>query len=304
MELLESLHGIIPPLATPLLDQNTLDPDGLERLVEYVIDGGVSGVFILGTTGEFASLPYELRKEVITQTCRIVNDRLPVFVGVADTAPDMTIEMTTCARNAGAACVVLAPPYYYAISQADLLVYMQHLIPQLPLPVMLYNMPSTTKLTFEPETVRLLAELPNVVGLKDSSNSMIYFNELILAMKDNPDFALFTGPDAILAEAVLLGARGGVCASANVYPKLLVQMYEAAREKDMPRVKELQEILMRLRTTVLNVGTGGAKYIKCIKYALAAKGICSAVLAEPLQPFSEEEKAEIERLVRDEEMRR
>jgi 4-hydroxy-tetrahydrodipicolinate synthase len=229
---------------------------------------------------------------------------VPVFVGVADTAPDLTIEMTTCARNAGAVCVVLAPPYYYPVSQADLLAYMQQLIPQLPLPVMLYNMPSTTKLAYEPDTVRELADLPNVVGLKDSSNNMIYFNELLLVLKDIPDFALFTGPDALLAEAVLLGAHGGVCASANVYPKLLVQMYEAAREKDMPRVKELQEILMRLRTTLLNVGSGGSKYIKCIKYALAAKGICSAVLAQPLQPFSEEEQAELERLVRDEEMRR
>jgi 4-hydroxy-tetrahydrodipicolinate synthase len=297
MELLESLHGIIPPLVTPLLDQNTLDVDGLERLVEHVLDGGVSGVFVLGTTGEFASLTYELRRECITQTCRIVNERVPVFVGVADTSPDLTVEMTTYARNAGVSCVVLAPPYYYLISQPELLAYMQHLIQQLPLPVLLYNMPGTTKLTYEPATVRALADLPNVVGLKDSSNSMIYFNELLLALKDIPDFALFVGPDALLAEAILLGARGGICASANVYPNLLVQVYNAARDKDVDRVRELQEILMRLRTTVFSVGTGGSRYIKCIKYALAAKGICSAVLAEPMQPFSEEEKAEVERLV-------
>lgn len=297
MELLESLHGIVPPLVTPLLDQNTLDIDGLERLVEHVIDGGVSGIFVLGTTGEFPSLTYELRRECITQTCRIVNERMPVFVGVADTSPDMTIEMTTYARNAGAACVVLAPPYYFSITQPELLAYMQHLLPQLPLPVLLYNMPGTTKLTYEPATVSILADLPNVVGLKDSSNSMIYFNELLLALKNNPDFALFVGPDALLAEAVLLGAQGGICASANVYPQLLVQVYEAAREKNLEHVKEMQKILMQLRTTVFSVGTGGSRYIKCIKYALAAKGICSAVLAEPMQPFSEEEKAEVERLV-------
>jgi 4-hydroxy-tetrahydrodipicolinate synthase len=297
MELLESLHGIIPPLVTPLLDQNTLDVDGLERLVEHVIDGGVSGVFVLGTTGEFASLTYELRRECITQACRIVDDRVPVFAGVADTSPDLTVEMATYARNAGAACVVLAPPYYYLITQPELLAYMQHLIPQLPLPVLLYNMPGTTKLTYEPETVRVLADLPNVAGLKDSSNSMIYFNELLLVLKNNPDFALFTGPDALLAEAVLLGAQGGICASANVYPELLVQVYEAARDQDLEQVRELQEKLMRLRTTVFSVGTGGSRYIKCIKYSLAAKGICSAVPAEPMQPFSEEEQAVVEQLV-------
>src|SRR5206468_10334956 len=160
------LTGIVPPLVTPLSDRDTLDVGGVERLMEHVIAGGVSGVFVLGTTGEGPSLSYRLRREVIDRACKVVRGRVRVLVGVTDTSAVEAVALARHAADAGADAVVLAPPYYLIASQAELLEYLQRLTPQLALPVYLYNMPSLTKVSFEQDTVRRALELPKVIGLK------------------------------------------------------------------------------------------------------------------------------------------
>ncbi len=106
------LRGIIPPMVTPLLDRDTLDVPGLERLIEHILRGGVHGLFVLGTTGEAPSLSHRLRRELVERTCRQVNDRVPVLVGITDTAFVESVQMACIAAEAGASAVVLAPPYY------------------------------------------------------------------------------------------------------------------------------------------------------------------------------------------------
>src|SRR5690606_21546966 len=115
------LTGIIPPLVTPLLDNDTLDSEGLELLIEHTVSAGVHGIFILGTTGEFASLSYKLRRELITQTCRLVNGRVPVLVGITDSAFAESVNLAVFAAGCGADAVVLAPPFYFAAAQPELL---------------------------------------------------------------------------------------------------------------------------------------------------------------------------------------
>jgi dihydrodipicolinate synthase/N-acetylneuraminate lyase len=112
------LRGIIPPMITPLLDRDTLDVTGLERLIEHILGGGVHGLFILGTTGEAPSLSYRLRYELIDRACKQVNDRVPVLVGITDTCFTESINTANKARDAGAHAVVLAPPYYFPAGQA------------------------------------------------------------------------------------------------------------------------------------------------------------------------------------------
>jgi len=147
------LRGIVPPLVTPLLDNNTLDLEGLEKLVEHVIAGGVNGLFILGTTGEAQSLSYELRVEMIKQTARILENRLPLLVGISDTSLADSISLSQVAADAGADALVSAPPYYFATGQPELAEFYESLIPQLELPIYLYNMPSHTKVNFAPSTI-------------------------------------------------------------------------------------------------------------------------------------------------------
>ena len=156
------LRGIIPPLVTPLLDNETLDVEGLERLIEHTVTGGVNGIFILGTTGEFASLSYKLRRELIKHTCKIVNGRIPVLAGISDSSFSESLNLARNASDYGADAVVLTPPYYFVSGQPELLEYLKRIMVQMPLPLFIYNIPAHTKVVFEPETVKAASAIPGI----------------------------------------------------------------------------------------------------------------------------------------------
>jgi dihydrodipicolinate synthase/N-acetylneuraminate lyase len=279
------LRGIIPPLVTPLQDRDTLDVAGLERLIEHVLGGGVHGLFILGSTGEAPDLSHRLRYELIERVCDRVNGRVPVLVGITDTAFTESVNMAGKARDAGADAVVLAPPYYFPAGQPELLEYLKHLTPELPLPLFLYNMPRYTKAVFEPQTVRAAADISGVVGLKDSSGNMSYFHQLQSQLTDHPEFSLLMGPEELLAEAVLLGAHGGVCGGANLLPRLYVDLYNAASSSDIRAMKALHNKVMQIRATIYSVGHYESSFLKGLKCALSCMGICNDFLAEPFHRF-------------------
>ena len=288
-----TLCGIVPPIVTPLLDDNTLDIEGLERLIEHVVAGGVHGIFILGTTGESQSLGFALRCEMIKQSARILNKRIPLLVGISDTSIADSVALTNVAAEHGADAVVSAPPYYYAASQPELIDFYNVLIPKLPLPLFLYNMPTHTKTSFAPATIRKIAENPKVIGFKDSSASGGYFQSVMHEFRDRPDFALFMGPEEMMAESVMMGAHGGVNGGANMFPKLYVDLYNAAVAKDVDKVREFHAKVMQISTSIYTVGSYGSSYLKGVKAALNVLGICSDVLATPFTKFDEVEKNKI-----------
>lgn len=289
--------GIIPPMVTPLKAQDELDHVGLERLIEHILSGGVHGLFILGTTGEAPGLSHRLRQEVISRTCRQVRGRVPVLVGITDTAFAESIAMADYAAEAGAQAVVLAPPYYFTAGQPELLEYMEHLVVKLPLPTFLYNMPSTTKLIFEPATVVKASTIDGVVGLKDSSGNMTYFHQLQRVLRNHPNFTLLVGPEELLAETILLGGHGGVNGGANLYPQLYVQLYNAAIQGDLEDVKKLQQKVIHISTTLYGVGHFSSSYLKGLKCALSIKGICNDFMAEPFHRFRSPERQRIEAIL-------
>ncbi|MDD4992620.1 MAG: dihydrodipicolinate synthase family protein [Paludibacter sp.] len=287
------LRGIVPPLVTPLLDNNTLDVEGLERLIEHVIAGGVHGVFILGTTGEAQSLGFSLRCDMIKQTARILKGRLPLLVGISDTSVADSVALANVAADNGADAVVSAPPYYYATAQPELAEFYEELIPQLPLPVFLYNMPTHTKVSFAPSTIRRIAENPKVIGFKDSSANGGYFQSVMHEFRDRPEFSIFVGPEEMMGEVVLMGAHGGVNGGANMFPKLYVALYNAAVAKDVDKVRELHAKVMQLSSTIYTVGSYGSSYLKGVKAGLSVLGICNDFLAAPFNKFDDEHKAKI-----------
>ncbi|MBC8471722.1 MAG: dihydrodipicolinate synthase family protein [Planctomycetes bacterium] len=293
------LCGIIPPMVTPLQDRDTLDAAGLERLIEHILAGGVHGLFILGTTAEAPSLSYRLRYEVIERVCKQVKERIPVLVGITDTAFVESVNIARKACDAGAQAVVLAPPYYFPAGQPELLEYLKHIISELPLPVFLYNMPSYTKMVYEPKTIRAAADFPGIAGIKDSSGNMIYFRRLQCLLKDHPDFSLLMGREELLAETVLLGGHGGVCGGANLLPELYVGLYNAACAKDLQKIEVLHEKVMKLSNAIYTVGQYESSYLKGIKCALSCIGICSDFMAEPFHRFRQEEHDRIQRYVKE-----
>ncbi|EDY18369.1 dihydrodipicolinate synthetase [Chthoniobacter flavus Ellin428] len=291
------MRGIIPPIVTPLRSRDELDVEGLERLVQHVLAGGVHGIFILGTTGEAPGLSYRLRRELIERTCRLVAGRVPVLVGITDTAFVEAVHMAQFAAESGAQALVLAPPYYFPNSQPELLEYVQHLAPELPLPLFLYNMPTHTKTIFEVETVRRAMDMPNIVGLKDSSANMVYFHQLIRLLPQRPQWSLLVGPEELLAESVLLGGHGGVCGGANLRPRLYVDLYEAAHARDFEHAAALHAEVIHLSTTLYRVGRHSSAIIKGLKCALRELGICDDFMAEPFHRFREEERERVRKVL-------
>lgn len=287
------LTGIYPPLVTPLADPDTLDVAALERLVGHVLAGGVHGLFLLGTTGEGPGLSQRLKGEVVERGLKFVGGRVPVLVGVTDNAFAESVRLAERAAAAGALAVVLAPPHYFQMSQAELGGYVERFAAASPLPVMLYHIPHLTRTGFEVGTVGRLAQHPRVIGIKDSGGQMQYQHEVRLAVAGRPDFTVLVGPEELLAEAVLLGAHGAMCGGANMLPKLYVDLYHAARAGDLPRVRELHERVMRISGTIYTVGGGGSSYFRGLKCALSLLGLCSDVLAEPYRPLSGPERERV-----------
>ncbi len=286
--------GIIPPLVTPLKDNETLDVESLERLIEHLIAGGVHGLFILGTTGEEQSLSYDIRKQMIRESCRINRGRLPLLACISDTSIVESIRLANVAADCGADGVVSAPPYYFATGQPELAQFYEELVPQLPLPVFLYNMPSHVKVSFAPDTVRRIAQNPQVIGFKDSSANAVYFQSVMYKMQERPDFAMLVGPEEITGECVLMGAHGGINGGANMFPELYVAMYDAARSGDVARVRQLQQLIMQISTTIYTVGKHGSSYLKGLKCALSLLGVISDdFVASPFYKFNAPEREKI-----------
>ncbi len=286
------LRGIVPPVVTPLLDRSRLDREGLERLVEHLLEAGVSGLFILGSTGEGPGLSHQLQRQLVESVCRQVGRRVPVLVGITDTCFTESVELAFMAARAGASAVVAAGPYYFQVSQAELLGYIRRLAAELPLPLFLYNMPKLTKVSFDPETVARAANVPGVVGFKDSSGSLSYFDLVCSLLRGNDRFSLLMGPEQLLAQALVCGGHGGVCGGANIYPSLFVNLYRAVTAGDERETARLQGQVARL-AGVYGIGKSDSSYLRGLKTALSCLGICSGFLAEPYESFGPAERAQV-----------
>ncbi len=299
MMLKNPMRGVIPPMVTPLSGPDALDVASLERLIEHIIDGGVHGLFILGTTGEAPSLSYDVRRELIRRTCRQVRGRIPILVGVTDSSSGETRRLAGFAADNGASALVLAAPFYFPIAESELAAYFGWIVPQLPLPVFLYNMPTHTKVNFGLETICSIMQIDNAVGMKDSSPGAVSFHEVHrVARATRPEFSLLIGPEELMSSCVRLGADGGVCGGANAFPRVFVDLFEASASGDEARTNELQATVLRLGRTVYSAGGPGYCSICGIKRALACMGICRDDLAPPLRGLSPEQRERIDSYVR------
>jgi 2-dehydro-3-deoxy-D-pentonate aldolase len=284
-------------MLTPLAGDDALDFPGLERPVEHILGGGVHGLFILGSTGEGPSLSYRLRRELIAHVCRQVNHRVPVLVGITDTSLAESITLARFSAEAGADAVVCTSPYYLPISDAEHLAYFQSLNAQMPLPLYLYNMPGLTKVSFSLDVIRALRDEPNIVGLKDSSGDVNYFHAVREVAAERPNWTLLVGPERLLAETVLFGGDGGVCGGANLHPRLLVELYKAAAERDTDRIGKLQSQLSLLAKLYQLQNCGGGPPIAALKCALSCLGICEDRTAPPLATLDRVHKTAVQQIL-------
>ena len=296
MSIKKALYGIIPPIVTPLKNDNELDEEGLEKLIKHLLNGGVHGIFLLGTTGEGTSLRYKLREKFIRQACSIIDKKVPVMVGITDTSFDGSIEIAHICKDAGADSLVVAPPYYLPITDIEMLRYLDDLVAELPLPFLLYNIPSHTKLHMSVETVKHAKDL-GAIGIKDSSGDMLYMIKLISNLKDSDNFSFITGTEIFIPETILQGGHGAIAGGANMFPKLFVDFYNASVEKDLIKIDLLRQIVMKIYNTIYNVGNFSSRYTVGTKCALATMGICNNYVAHPLRKFHELETKAISKYI-------
>jgi 4-hydroxy-tetrahydrodipicolinate synthase len=285
-----TFHGIIPPMITPLNPDYSLDVEHTILMVNHLLDGGVHGIFILGTTGESASLSSDVKSDLIRLVCRQVNGQVPVLVGITDCSFVESLDLASIAAESGADALVAAPPFYMNIGQEELAAYYSKLADEVSLPLFLYNMPSHTKIFIDTVTVKSLSSHPNIIGIKDSSGDLDNFQSLCNALRSNPEFKIFVGPEEILSQTLEMGGHGGVTGGANLYPELYVQAYDAFRSGEKSRLKELQETILFLSKNIYQNQAYKSCYLKGLKAAMSFEGLCKGILAPPLFAYSEEEK--------------
>lgn len=287
------LRGIVPPLVTPLTDAGDFDAASNAKLIDRVIEGGVHGLFVMGSTGEFSSFSSDVRRIIVQESCYAARKRVPVVVNVSDTCLTDSLQFAEFAARAGAQAVAICPPFYFSVTQSDLVRYLTTFAQRAVLPVFLYNIPQNAHHELTVETVERLADVPDIVGLKNSNGSLEYFSNVCRIKTNRPDFAVLVGTEEILMPAIEAGADGSVCGGANMFPALFVKLYEAIAQDRKPQAREMQEQVIRLAEALYTVGAPQTSYFRGLKAALAELGICSERLAEPFGPFSEEERGEL-----------
>ena len=285
------LHGVVPPLITPLAARDQLDLPALRGLIDHVIAGGANALFLLGTTGEFASLSPRTRREVITRAGRHIASRVPFVVGISDPCLSETLALAAHAMVAGAAAVVVTVPYYLPPTQDELVDYVRTIAREQPLPILLYNIPVLTKVAFEVDTVHRLADVEHVIGIKDSSGELQLLRDV--AATARPDWSLLVGAARLFAPGIAAGLHGCVPGPANIAPRLFADLYAALTANDAPRAALLQERVDRLASISRITGSRTPDGIRGLKAALSLMGIGNGRMTDPFHPATPDQRDQI-----------
>lgn len=293
------LRGIVPPLVTPIGKDGHFDEHAMERLVAHVTSAPVSGLFVLGTTGEGPSLDYKTRRRVVQSTLRAKPANVPLLVSVTDTSLVEMQSFSDCAAAEGADSLVVAPPYYLAPGEPEIFRWLDWLESNLPLPYYVYNMPGMTKVSISPKAVSYLVDFEKCRGFKDSSLDMIYLKKILSITKNREDFSVFVGPEELLLDALIAGADGGVNGGANVYPDLYVRTFEAFEHGDYMQARILQAKICELSNNIYSLGGYGPAVVKGIKACLSFHGVTQETLVPPFDALTEAQRHTVNKVVDD-----
>ena len=279
------IHGIIPPVATPMKDNEDLDLPRLRWFLDYLLEQKVHGIFVLGTNSEFYALDEHEKQEVIATAVAHVNKRVPVYAGTGAETTREAVRLTRMAEREGADGVSVITPYFVSPTQQEIYDHYRRIAEHTSLPVVLYNNPGTCGgVRIEVATVARLAEIPNILGIKDSSGDLQNTNEIVAAVPER--FAVLMGRDTLIFPALLFGARGAVPATGNIAPALLVKIYESFQRGDLAASKAAQLQLNPLRLALGLCTPPGA-----VKAALNLLGLPLGPCRAPISGLAPEREA-------------
>ena len=278
--------GIIPAMVTPLASDGKINVPSLRKLTDYLIDGGVHGVFAVGTQGEFYALTFEEKKKVIEVVVEQARGRVPVYAGTGAVTTREAVALTQMAETAGAAAVSVITPYFIKPNDAELLEFYTTIAKSTRLPVLLYNNPGRTGVNISTDFVVKASKVDNIVGIKDSSGDMTLTAEYI--RRTGETFTVLAGRDTLIYGTLCYGGKGAIAATANVAPKIVVEIYEAFVAGDMKCALSAQFRLAPLRLA-FDLGT----FPVVIKEALTLIGIDAGLGIAPVGGMKPEAKAEL-----------
>ncbi len=295
-------HGIIPPICTPLTSEGAIDIPSVHSLIDYLLDNGVHGLFAFGSTGECTSLTGQQRKILLEAVLAAAKGRVPVLVGVMDTSTERCIEYGRAAKAAGADALVVAAPYYYRTTQAEIIEHFRRIHKTVGLPIMAYDIPATVIIKLEGATIRQLYEEGVIIGLKDSSGVIDALRHTLLRMRGT-DFRIFTGSELLVDLCLRMGAHGGVPGVANLFPAEFVRLYDLTQAGEWDSAARLQERLLLCFYELIAQGDsrylGMSSALGGFKSGLKQKGVIrSTRVAEPLQSFGAVEEERVAEAMR------
>lgn len=296
----DSLHGVLPALPVPFTDNQEIDLQGLQKLLCYVLDEGVQGLWILGSSGEFTALSTEEKRLIIELTVKQVAGRVPVIVGVgANTLRDVVRNAEEAWSLGADACSVLLP-FFFVPDEIEAIRFLREVAQAVPLPVIIYDIPSSTKVKLDPSTFLELSDSPNIIGFKDSSSDFARFQYLLLGVREKTTWKLFQGDERFIGSSLLWGADGVVAALGSIAPGHIVKLYEAARKGNIETTLLIQKKLISLfKLFELKGGPTDGAFFAGLKAALQVLGICGRAVSHPFSPMPEDKMPDVERLLRE-----
>jgi 4-hydroxy-tetrahydrodipicolinate synthase len=272
-------RGSMVALVTPMFTDESVDYDSLAALVEFHVENGTSAIISMGTTGESATLEMKEHCEVIRRTVEMVKGRIPVIAGTGANSTSEAIQLTQCARDAGADACLLVTPYYNKPTQEGLYLHHKKIAESVDIPQILYNVPGRTACDMLPGTVIRLAKIPNIIGIKEATGDLNRLKEIQSKVAD--DFEIYSGDDETGTEFMLQGGHGVISVTTNVAPKAMAAMCAAALSGDREAAEAINKPLQGLHHNLFLE----ANPIP-VKWALAEMGLIPTGIRLPLTPLS------------------
>ena len=244
-----AIKGIIPPILTPMNEDESINEKELRHQVNRMIEAGVHGIFAFGTNGESYALTPDEKVRVLEIVVEETKHRVPVYAGTGCVTTAETVKMSKKAEEIGADVLSIIVPWFAAASQDELYDHYRAVAEAVNLPIVLYNIPARTGNALAPATVaRLAKDIPNIMGAKDSSGNFDNMKQYIeLTANLDKDFAVLSGNDSLILPALVFGGKGGIAGCANVFPRTMVEIYEAFIAGDMERAKKVQDSIRVFR---------------------------------------------------------
>lgn len=287
----ERITGIFAPNLVPLDDHRQINEPELRRFIDWLIERGVHGLFVNGSTGEFTRFTEEERWRIVRVVCEQAKGRVPVIAGAGEAHVGQTLAACEAYLDYGARAAAIVSPYYFKLSQGAIGAYFREIATRSPIDLLLYNIPAFAS-PMSLETIRRLAELPRVIGIKESSGDMGFMLRLLAAVRgDRPEFSVMTGSEAVLVPMLLMGVDGGTHSIANVVPEALRQLYDWVGAGNVRDARAMQQRLVELLDLCL-----AAEFPEGLRLGAAMRGFQMGTGRQPLPlpvPFDSTRVAEL-----------